>query len=623
MTEQRAMRSFRGFDLPVDPEPAFASALYEELAAQLGFRPAPSDARPEATAAQGVPIAAPPRRPGRVLRPAWAARLGIGETAWRVAWVAAVVGLLGALVLGGVYVASLLGRPDPAALVERSRAAYREPPAFDMLFTDPNGTRWRMSADGEGTWRVDSPDPPGAYTLYDGPRTAMYDPGMETWGVMPAADMGGWPPYPLFNEFAWRRMVPDSDPVAFETVPCTLATWVASETVAGRPADHVRCADSDIDYWLDAGTGLVTRMRAGPTAPGWEGPMSGIVPVMEAVALETGPPDVARFAWDGPPGAYPADDPPVSTVLELGAVAPALEGRAVDGTPFTTAPGEPTAVLFTSRGGVGGTREAFDAAVADMDGVRPVVVQANAPGTVAGYLAGHPTRAAVVADPDQALGEAWGLNFTPALVLLDAEGRVVAIESRTMDETGIRAWLEALRADAPLPELGPEPVPTPWPEPSERIEGSSGGLGRWETPEPWSAPLAGGGTIDSADLAGRPAFVWFWFSELPTPTTGLVAFDLLARAYADRAAFVVVAMGEPEPGWLDGEVRRLGITVPVAYDWDGRVDTAFRVGTESTYLLAADGRLADNVDGVPGQAAAVRMLDRLAEGGVASPSAAP
>ena len=276
------------------------------------------------------------------------------------------------------------------------------------------------------------------------------------------------------------------------------------EEVAARPADHVRCADSDIDYWLDTETGLVLRMQAGPTAPGWEGPMTGLVPVLEATEFATGPADPVRFAWEGPEGAYPASDPPVSTLLKIGEVAPTLAGTTVDGKPFTTAPGRPTAVLFTARGVGGTTREAFDAAASAVTGVRSIVVQENPPGTVAGYLAGHPTSAAVVADPERALGQAWRVNFSMATVLLDDQGRVVALGKQRMSEADVRAQLEALRDGAPIPEPQPPPEITPYPEPSERIEGSSGGLGRWDSPEPWSAPLLGGGTVAGTDLP-RPA----------------------------------------------------------------------------------------------------------------------
>lgn len=603
MAEQRLAQPFRGFNAPVDPDPAFAAALYRELAAELGFATDPGAVRavePSASLASRADAPTDVRAHGHR-----------GTRTWRLGWLAAAAALL--LVLGGLAVAAamLLSKPTPQALVERSRAAYLDPPAFTMEFTDPQGQRWTLAADGQGTWRSESPaTAPGAYQLYDGTRIGIYEPSLETWGVYPPADWGG-PPYPLGNEFAWSRMVPDSDPIAFETVPCDDATWLGREEVAARDTDHIRCAGSDIDYWLDTRTGLVLRMRAGPTARGWEGPMEGIRPVMEAVSFSGDAGGAGLFAWDGPTGAYPADDPPASTLLETGAVAPALTGTTVDGRPFTTAPGEPVAVLFMSRGAGTTTRVAFDAAASAVDGVRSIVVQSSPPGTVAGYLAGHPTTAAVVADPDMALGQAWRINFVMAMVLLDRDGRVVAVRKESMREADIRAQLEALRDGSPVPEPAPLPEITPYPEPSERIEGSSGGLGRWDSPEPWSAPLLGGGTISAADLRGRPAFVWFWMSESVPSTSSLLQFAQLAKAYGDRAAFLVVAMGEPEPGWIQGVVERAGIDVPIAMDWDGAVDTAFRIGTQSTYLLDASGRVADTVDDVPGEAAAGRMLDAL------------
>ena len=595
MPEDRVLRAFRRFDVPLDPDPAFAEALYGQLVAELA-------------------VATRPGPGGRLrrfaLRTAAASRPWEAPWAWQPVAVVVAAGLLAAALLGALLVAGWLSRPDPLALVERSRAVTAHPPPFAMTIRSPDGQRWRVASDGSGTWRIDDLGMnPGAYTLFDGTRTGWYEPSLREWLVGPAAP--GMPPFPLNGELSWVRWDNDADPPGFEPVPCPDAAWLDRGAVASREADHVRCPAADLDYWIDTETGLVLRMEAGEGAPGWDGASEGMVPVIEALVLASGPPDPADFAWEGPPGSFAEGEMPPSFLLEAGAPAPPLEATTIDGRPVRIGPGRPSAVLFTARGAGTSTRQAFDAASPTAPGVHSVVIQVSPPGTVEGYAALHPTVADVVADPEASLAESWGLNSGSVLVLLNPDGTVRGLFEEPIGEGDMRALFAALVAGDPLPEPVPPPASTPWPMPSELI-GEVSSHARGAVLEPWSAPLFGGGTLDGASLRGRLAVLWFWSPDSGLPwEEDLARFTRLVDGLGDQAAFVIVASGEPTPGWVADTLARHGLDVPVAFDWDGRLGTVFRAGTDGTFVLDADGHLADAVAGVPIKVALRRILDRL------------
>ena len=55
---------------------------------------------------------------------------------------------------------------------------------------------------------------------------------------------------------------------------------------------------------------------------------------------------------------------------------------------------------------------------------------------------------------------------------------------------------------------------------------------------------------------------------------------------------MVVAAGEPTPGWTAALFQRLGTTVPLVFDWDHRIASAFKWNILGTIVLDAHGRVA-------------------------------
>jgi hypothetical protein len=77
-----------------------------------------------------------------------------------------------------LWVGGLLPRPRPSVegLINLSKAAYEQPPAFTMEFRDPAGGTHRLASDGDGTWRIEvAGEAAGSFYLYDGEPTEAGD----------------------------------------------------------------------------------------------------------------------------------------------------------------------------------------------------------------------------------------------------------------------------------------------------------------------------------------------------------------------------------------------------------------------------------------------------------------
>lgn len=158
---------------------------------------------------------------------------------------------------------------------------------------------------------------------------------------------------------------------------------------------------------------------------------------------------------------------PLSSVLEVGQLAPELRGPSLGGGELSTRDvlGRPTVVLHWNPRDAGG-RPPDDAPGADRllaeaarrAGELNVLLIANGeptPGAVARYLGEQGTDVPVIFDWDGTLHQRWGLLIWPTLVLLDADGRVAGYygPDALADPA---ALLDALQAGEPLPSPSPE-----------------------------------------------------------------------------------------------------------------------------------------------------------------------
>lgn len=90
-------------------------------------------------------------------------------------------------------------------------------------------------------------------------------------------------------------------------------SWVGGETIAGRPAHHVACADAEL--WIDAETSLTLRSQ-GPRLDEQGRPIARTEQWIEATAVELGAPPADRFELVAPAGVAVLDDPAYSCAMD-------------------------------------------------------------------------------------------------------------------------------------------------------------------------------------------------------------------------------------------------------------------------------------------------------------------
>jgi peroxiredoxin len=618
MIDDRLLRAFVAFGAPAEPDATFADRLFEDLAAELGFR---RDVVPAGSLR------------GRMLRALGIERLPVGSPALRLAYLAAMLGLMLMLLAATLLIASrlLVPRPSPLELVQRSQGAYAEAPVLRMTIHAPSVDAV-LTSDGKGTWRSETSGewggPPGSYALYDGSRIGWYDATVRTWSVVPFED--GGPPYPFNSEFTWTKLDYPGLKATRSTVPCGDATSLGEAIVAGRTADHVGCPQIGMEYWLDRDTHLVLRTQADPQSPFWNGPVNHDS-VIEVTAFELpATTSAADFDWAGPAGASGPDSPLASTTLLVGERPPAWQGRTIDGRAIKSDELKtPIAVLLFDPASPR-SAEAFDdfAAVAPgIDGLTPIIVGYDSPagsGFVDGFVTLHPTDIPVVNDQGS-IFEGWGITGWPALVLLGPDGNVSGSLRARITREDLGRVLAAAAAGHPIPSVEPAPAATPVAgDPSlDPSVVCSEDLGTClpigaRMPE-WSAPRMQGGTYGSVDLAGRPAVLVFASARCdPCPDwflDELREVAALADEYRGRASVVIVSDGENKAGDTQAAFNDAGVDIPLVFDWDGALAERFKLIVGSALVFDGGGRYVDHV-GFPGIADSRAILDAL----LASPS---
>lgn len=618
MLDDRLLRGFRLLDAPVEPDAAFAERLFEDLATELGFR---RDVVPTGSLR------------GRVLRALGVERLPVGAPALRLAYLAAVLGLLIVAMAAALLVASQLLQPRPTTpleLVGLSQAAYADAPAVRMTIRDANGESL-VTSDGHGTWRSESWDNTyGSYFLYDGTRVGFYDATLKTWNLVPVED--GGPPYPFNDAFTWTAIDFPAGQATLSTVPCADATELGESTIAGRTADGIGCPGVGMEYWIDRETRLVLRTVAAPESPFGAG-QEGEDSVVEVTAFEElAATAAADFAWSGPSDALPPDSPLASTVLVVGERPPPWSGQTVDGQGLSTDDlRAPAAILFI-RPSCPRCTAAFD----DFTSVAPAIAGLSAAvigtdesaypsGFVAGFVRDHPTDIPVVSDQG-AISQAWGITGWPALVLVGPDGTLAGMLRTPLTRADLERLLAATAGGQPIPSVAPAPSPTPIAgdpsmDPSVTCSeelGTCMPIGS-RMPE-WSLPLMQGGSIGSADLLGRPSVIVFTNArcEGPCPEWLLAELDELAtmiEEYQGRASLVIVSDGETRPGETQAVFTEAGVDIPVVFDWDGSLSTRFLLLVGGALVFDGEGRYVEHV-AFPGISDARAILDHL----IASPS---
>ena len=120
------------------------------------------------------------------------------------------------------------------------------------------------------------------------------------------------------------------------------------------------------------------------------------------------------------------------------------------------------------------------------------------------------------------------------------------------------------------------------------------------TPAPLpTMPLLAGGTLDPAQLRGRPVLIDFWAPDCAPCVAELPELQRLAKAAGPRLTLIGVAMAYSDPDAVRAVAARAGLTCALAWDRDGRIARAFGGihVTPTQILVGADGRIQARVEG--------------------------
>jgi len=442
MTDERLFALFEGYERPAEPSPEFLDRLELELRRRAGHTRRPLGWRLQALAEVISPALAPPLR-----------------AAWAVTLLALLLALASGAALVGARLLGLLPTAEDVVLV--SQGVYADPPAFEMEARLDDGSRVVYSWDGDARFRqemVEGTDhglfTPGGYLVRDGLRQAWYgseETGANTWFETDAVSIVD--AYPLIGmELGWIGRVPieHGGPLPWPSCPDGWRFGDAGE-VAGRSADQVTCGQDA--WWIDRESRLVLRHAADARVVA-EALRLTLTPTFSAERFLLDPREGAEIVGTGEPG----DATPWKGVLDVGQVPPPLEATYLDGTAFDsrTLRDRPTVLYFWApwcppcldemAGSI--VREAADRG----DSVRFVTVGLDSDRLLADARDQVGALPVVVDETAESI-ESWRLFAIPALVLLDAEGRVAAVHVGVVDAAVFERMLDALAAG--------EPVPTP------------------------------------------------------------------------------------------------------------------------------------------------------------------
>lgn len=357
--------------------------------------------------------------------------------------------------------ATIVGPAGPSLLRAPSAVA-----TFELSYRGADA--WRLVLDDVSPRSAAPPGALGSFDLWDGERRITYDAASNTYTVTPVLE--GFSPLGFLS---WDQ----GGGIAFWKERCGRegSEILGNEAVAGRAARHVRCGE--LELWIDAETGLMLKIRSNQPRSAQPEPFPGPIGLLPGTSVEIKsieynpafPEGIFRFS--PPPGAKQVDVPPEEQegeprppIIDPGTIAPAWRRPLLAGGELGTDDlrGKPSAVYFWATWCYvcGGDRldvlQSAFRAYGDRLNVVSVAVndeRGALEDTVARGRYGFP----VVLDEDEGaaegrIAEMWRLRGIPSLVLLDAEGRVVAVVTdRGITADELQGYLDAFAQGRPLP----------------------------------------------------------------------------------------------------------------------------------------------------------------------------
>lgn len=153
--------------------------------------------------------------------------------------------------------------------------------------------------------------------------------------------------------------------------------------------------------------------------------------------------------------------------------------------------------------------------------------------------------------------------------------------------------------------LGRQPLP-------ERAEPQPVAQARGEQAPQFRLALLSGGTLDLADLRGKPVVVNFMASWCPPCRAEMPAFEKAWQQHKDRVVFVGVAVEDTESA-AKALVEKTGVTYPVGLDEGNGIARAYELkGMPTTVFLDPNGAVVKRVTGQVTEGALTFFINLMA-----------
>jgi len=467
MTEDQMREALGVLGRPQAPDRGFADDLFETLLRE-------TERRPRRLRPAPVPRPGAPRLRRLVVI---AAALGITLLSWLIVRPLVDLGAAPEPLEAPDTPSEIGPFPDVPPFEAGVDIGHPFAPETSLVLTYRDPSAWRidvLSGSGSGTLDLLGP---GSFYVWDGKLVHVYDASSGQTYESGTRD-------PAFSPL---QMLWWDDPQAPWGEACREGDVLGVDTQASRPTYLLSCDmpndetlygggfEGKVELSVDAETGLILRI----VSTGFTGDLED----EESAMLQVGPLrvypnstlEVTSLATDvevsdddmqftPPPDAEPLGGPgnPPELSFGLGDVAPAATGQTLDGSTVTPESwrGRATAVYLWATWCppcVGPTLDEVNAASAARGSELSVVAVAvtdDRPRVLAFVAERAYTVSVVISRGEEGLGEAWGVQGIPALILLDADGRLVAAYQGDLDADDIAAILGAFAAGEVPPDVG-------------------------------------------------------------------------------------------------------------------------------------------------------------------------
>ncbi len=213
-----------------------------------------------------------------------------------------------------------------------------------------------------------------------------------------------------------------------------------------------------------------------------------------------------------------------------------------------------------------------------------------------------------------------------AVVLSMASGGSVAVTLPPPSGPDASVPPETMLSPSPT-EAPPTPAVTLVPSPSgspAATDVTDGLFGVGQPAPPLIVERLDGGTIDLADLRGRPVWVAFTASWCPPCRDEYTTMESFALRYAESGLEVVTVHVRDDPAAVRALVDELGITFPVGLDPDGTASRDWRaIALPIHFWVDADGIVRDGALGGVGPVAMAAGLQTILPGVEVTPFPTP